>query len=119
MSQSAAELITRPARNWSAYQQGIFAAIREGQQAPHLVINALAGTGKSTTLEECVLITPPGSRVLVCAFNKSIADAMAARLPEDVTCKTLHSLGMQAIGKSRGSWPKVSNYYVHDLARAE
>lgn len=107
-----------PARNWSAYQSAIFAKIREGKDAPHLIIKALAGTGKSTTLEECVLLTEPGQRVLVCAFNKIIADAMAERLPEDVTCKTLHSLGMQAIGNARGAWPKVSNYYVHDLARA-
>jgi DNA helicase-2/ATP-dependent DNA helicase PcrA len=105
------------ARQWSGYQQAIFGEIRKGREAPHLVINALAGTGKSTTLEEAVLLTAEGDRVLVCAFNKAIAEAMAARLPEDVTCKTLHSLGLQAISRARGSFPKISNYYAHDLAR--
>lgn len=107
------------AREWSAYQEAIFAAVAQGKEAPHLVIDAKAGTGKSTTLEECVARVRANERVLVCAFNKAIADAMAARLPAHVTCKTIHSLGLQSIGRARGAFPKISQYYVNDAVRGE
>lgn len=94
---SAAQQAGAPVRSWSPRQEAIFAALAELQPAQHLVIEALAGTGKSTTIEECVERTPPSASVLVCAFNKSIANAMQARLPGDCDVMTLHSLGMRIV----------------------
>lgn len=105
------------ARQWSTYQQAIFVEVKRGPSAPHLIVNALAGTGKSTTIEEAICATDEGDRVLACAFNKSIADALEARLPEGVHCKTFHKLGLQVLAKSRGYFPETKNFYVHDLAR--
>lgn len=90
---------------------------------PHLIIEALAGTGKTTTLIEGVkrikgiqssLIPSPqqeavwksmelskGARsICFVAFNKSIATELQSRLPEGCQAKTLHGLGFGAIAKA-------------------
>lgn len=84
-------------RIWSPMQLAIFAAI-EDPQGGNLVVEALAGTGKSTTLEECVKRTTEGDSVLVCAFNKPIADALRPRMPRDVKVATTHSFGFSICG---------------------
>jgi len=57
-----------------------------------LLVNALAGAAKTTTLEMiCVRMEPQPTLSL--AFNKRIAEEMAKRLPGFVECRTLNSLG--------------------------
>lgn len=57
-----------------------------------LLINALAGCAKTSTLEMlCQAIR--GIPILAIAFNKRIADEMKERLPSHVTCKTINALG--------------------------
>jgi len=68
----------------------------------NLLVNALAGAAKTTTLEMvCRQITH--IPILSLAFNKRIADEMAKRLPPHVECRTMNALGhrvwMKAIGK--------------------
>lgn len=63
-----------------------------------LVIDALAGVGKTATIIECLkVMRQPSSLVL--AFNKRIADEMTRRLPpmprgRIVHVKTLHAVGL-------------------------
>jgi len=68
----------------------------------NLLVNALAGAAKTTTLEMvCRQIT--SIPILSVAFNKRIADEMAKRLPSHVEARTMNALGhrvwMKAIGK--------------------
>jgi len=108
-------------------------------QAPHLIIEARAGTGKTTTLIEGLnlirgtapfLINPsPQQRVIwesmflskdaktVCfvAFNKAIAEELKQRVPEGCNACTMHSLGFSAIRKAFGSKLKVSGWRVTDI----
>lgn len=63
-----------------------------------LIIDALAGTGKTSTLIELIKILPQAS-ALVLAFNRPIADEMAGKLPpiprnRIVHVKTLHAAGL-------------------------
>ncbi|MFG3285320.1 UvrD-helicase domain-containing protein [Streptomyces sp. NPDC048111] len=62
----------------------------------HLVLQAGAGTGKTTTLALLASATQNRGRYL--AFNKSIAQDAATRFPPHVTCKTAHSLAYAAVG---------------------
>lgn len=57
----------------------------------NLLVNALAGAAKTTTLELIAkaVVTP----TLSLAFNKRIAEEMKARLPGHVVCKTMNALG--------------------------
>jgi len=77
---------------WSPYQEAIFKAIRESQE--NLVVVARAGAAKTTSLVEGLKHLPdPGSKTLLCAFNKAIQETLAERAPGYVEVKTLHSLG--------------------------
>jgi superfamily I DNA/RNA helicase len=57
-----------------------------------LLVNALAGAAKTTTLE-MICVRLPVMPILSLAFNKRIAEEMAKRLPGHVECRTLNSLG--------------------------
>lgn len=67
----------------------------------NLLIDARAGTGKTSTLISALEVIPAVS-TLVCAFNKRIATEMEERLPplppgRAVVVKTLHSLGLATL----------------------
>lgn len=57
-----------------------------------ILVNALAGAAKTTTLEMICNALPP-QPILSLAFNKRIADEMAKRLPGHVQARTLNSVG--------------------------
>jgi superfamily I DNA/RNA helicase len=62
------------------------------QSDESILINALAGAAKTTTLE-LICRAMPVMPILSLAFNKRIAEEMARRLPGHVQCRTLNSLG--------------------------
>jgi hypothetical protein len=62
----------------------------------HLVLQAGAGTGKTTTLALLAGATQRRGRYL--AFNKAIATDAATRFPATVQCKTAHALAYAAVG---------------------
>lgn len=90
---------TTSARTWSSQQEIIFTETVDGNG--HFIVVARAGTGKTTTIVEAVkrfLAVNPGKRVVICAFNKRIAEELVQRLAGfDVTVKTLHALGFSAV----------------------
>lgn len=63
-----------------------------------LVVEALAGTGKTTTLKAIAAATPRRPGVYL-AFNKAIVRAAEGTFPDAVTVTTAHSLAYQAVGK--------------------
>jgi len=88
----------QPQRQWSPMQQGIFDAVRD--RGLNLMVQARAGTGKTTTIVKAMDFAPGRSMFL--AFNKSIADELREKVPErkdDV--KTLNALG-------HGRWMEYS-----------
>lgn len=60
-----------------------------------ILINALAGAAKTTTLE-MICQALPVQPILSLAFNKRIADELGKRLPGHVQCRTLNSIGHRA-----------------------
>ncbi|WP_069885951.1 UvrD-helicase domain-containing protein [Streptomyces luteocolor] len=62
----------------------------------HLVLQAGAGTGKTTTLALLAQATRRRGRYL--AYNRAIARDAATRFPPTVTCKTAHALAYAALG---------------------
>lgn len=63
-----------------------------------LKVNAVAGSGKTSTLE--LLAEEYKQPSLLLAFNKAIADEAALRFPSHVTCKTMNSVAYAAFGKA-------------------
>lgn len=67
-----------------------------------IMINAYAGTGKSTTMEMLSHRLPPETSALALAFNKTIAVELEKRLPKTFVVKTFNGLGHSAFGKAIG-----------------
>lgn len=72
--------------NFSTYQLAIFAHV-EDKNSGNLIVDAVAGSGKTTTLVETVKRLV-GNHIFL-AFNKSIATELASR---GVNARTFHSL---------------------------
>lgn len=95
-----------------------------GDTAPHVIVEARAGTGKTTTLVEALkrlqgnptpgfIPSPQQAAVFeavaqsrgkvrtiaFCAFNKSIREELETRVPVGVKCRTIHQLGFIAVQK--------------------
>jgi DNA helicase-2/ATP-dependent DNA helicase PcrA len=98
---------------WSTYQQAIFEAVKTGTS--NLAINAVAGSGKTTTIVEAAKLMKPGDRVVFLAFNKHIVSELQRRLPKSVDRMTIHSLGMKACGKGHQGKIKVDQHKYHDI----
>lgn len=102
--------VARQNRQWSQYQQDIFYDIAHGTGNTH--VDALAGTGKTSTIVESFYHIPAKKSILMCAFNKSIQTELESRAPEGVEVKTLHSLGYAAC---RRAFPKLGAPDTHKL----
>lgn len=81
--------------NYSPYQRAIFDAIRNTKR--HIIVGATAGSGKTTTIVEAAKLIPQDKKVLFLAFNKAIVEELKGRLPRNVECSTLHSLGLKQL----------------------
>src|SRR5215475_1576728 len=77
-------------------QAAIKAAFKTGA---NLVIEAGAGSGKTTTLK-MLAKDAVNRRGLYVAYNRAIANDAKASFPAGVQCSTAHSLAYQAIGKN-------------------
>lgn len=82
----------------------------------HLIVNAGAGTGKTTTIVEAANLLPYGTKAAFLAFNKSIATELAERLPTGVEAKTFHAFGFAAI-RAAGIKTKVNNFKVNNIIK--
>lgn len=103
----------------STYQAAVLAAVKN-VGGGHYAINAVAGSGKTTTLM-MILETLPTSDAIMVAFNKHIVTEINARLvgmgkPE--LAKTTHSAGLaivnQNVGKGR---VRVDNWKYRNYAK--
>lgn len=75
----------------TAEQQAIIAAALS--TSDNLLISALAGAAKTSTLEMVANQLPPKLNGIFLAFNKKIADEARHKFPSNFTVKTLNALG--------------------------
>lgn len=81
-------------------QEIIFDFISNG--SGHAVVEAVAGSGKTTTLVQALKLTPEDANVGFVAFNKSIANELKKKAPSHVYVSTLHALGFKIIRDNMG-----------------
>ena len=81
----------------SIYQEKIFENIEHG--TTNMVINAVAGSGKSTTIVNALSLIPADKKILFIAFNKDIVEALRGKIGEmsNVDIMTYHSLGYSIV----------------------
>jgi len=102
-------------RQWSPQQSAIFDACTD-PNGGNLIVEAFAGTGKTTTIVEAASRIPTDRSVLVVAFNKQIQTELSRRLPEHVACATLHSFGFRLVRRAFNN-PKVDAHSVSKWLR--
>lgn len=76
--------------SYSRFQKNIFDFIKN--KVASAIIEAVAGSGKTTTIIEALNLIPSNFRILFLAFNRAIADELSKRVPSHVMAKTFHSV---------------------------
>lgn len=85
-------------------------------QSENLIISALAGSAKTTTLE-MICKALPSIPILSLAFNKRIADEMKKRLPGHVQARTMNSLGHEVWSRVTGKRLSVDSSKSYTILR--
>ena len=90
----------------SKYQKAIYDYIVH--ESGNLVVEAAAGSGKTTTLLKCLELIPNDKQVLLCAFNNDITKELEKRTRgfENVDVRTLHSLGLTMLKRN---YPNINS----------
>lgn len=91
----------------SPYQVAIFSFI--SNETGNALVEAVAGSGKTTTIVEALKLTPKTAKVIFLAFNKHIQEELAERAPSHVRVQTMHSLGFKALRSGLRVAPEVGD----------
>ncbi len=85
-----------------------------------IAVNAVAGSGKTSTMIEYAASRPPGSRILYLAFNKSVKMEAARKFTErglnNVRVETAHSLAYRYIMRDSKYSLSSQGYKTHQIA---
>jgi hypothetical protein len=89
----------KPDQTPSKYQQAVYDKFRlYAKGVPgHLIVSAVAGSGKTTTIVNASAHIPNDQSAIFLAFNKHIAEELKRRLPAHVESSTTHSAAYRAI----------------------
>jgi len=104
----------------SKYQVAIYEEVGTlcGKEKGALAVNAVAGSGKTTTSVRALNKVPPTMNCGFFAFNKSIAEELGRRVPMNVVTKTLNGFGNQIVRKSFSMCPpKLNQFKTMDICR--
>ena len=106
IEQPTITLLTKKEREPSKYQKAIFDYIimlvnndpRTASQK-HVVVEAVAGSGKTWTIEQATKLIPPTKSACFLAFNVHIVDEFRPRAPENIknNVMTLNSAGFASV----------------------
>lgn len=92
----------------SIFQQDIYDVIPNG--TTNVVVSAVAGSGKTTTIAHAVTLTPKESDKIFLAFNNTIVDELKERIVyPNCQVTTMHSFCWRAILKSTNYKAKLDN----------
>lgn len=98
----------------SKYQQAIFDFV--GNCSDSLAVNAVAGSGKSTTVKKSLPLFDPRAQIYMGAFNSDIAKSLAVGVPTNVVVKTLNAFGWQVcLNNIFGLNRRVNKYKTDDM----
>lgn len=99
---------------WSTYQQALFDFGTKSDR--NGIVSAVAGSGKTASIEELCRRLPQTMAVRYLVFNKKNADEAQRRMPRNVEAGTFHSAGMRALRVPLGR-PQVAADKVQDIIR--
>ena len=85
----------------SKFQKEIFDFVKNGEG--NGIIEAVAGSGKTTTILEAAKHVKPDSKVLFMAFNRAIVQEIKSKLPKTTKALTFNGLGHKSLCQNLGS----------------
>lgn len=94
------------------YMTAIYDHVQHNQS--HLLVDAVAGSGKTTTIVEALELIPMEAQVLFVAFNRHIAQELKSRVPFNVEASTLNSLGNGIVRNAMG-YRKLKETKTEDI----
>lgn len=100
---------------WSEQQTAIYEWIERGQGSA--IVEAVAGSGKTTTAVEAASRVNEFLASSFVAFNKSVADQLTRKLPSHVGACTLNALGNRAWRSFVGTYVPVDTKKNYTLVR--
>jgi len=100
----------------SKYQKAIFDFIKHEDGS--LIVEAVAGSGKTTTIVGALKKISSQKRILFCAFNKSIATELSTRVPDHVQVVTLNGLGHRAWMRYIENQPNLNSNKTYDILKS-
>lgn len=89
----------------SDLQRRVLKEVHAGER--NLLIGAVAGSGKTATLEMIAQMLK-GQSAMFCAFNRHIADELAEKLP-NIQVNTIHSFGLEVL-RQHITRPKIKGF---------
>lgn len=95
----------------SAYQEAV---IHHLETRRHLIVEARAGSGKTSTIVEAINSLPRDARILCTAFNRKISDELKKRLPSHVQTNTFNALGHALLRNYHGIDSELNTYKLED-----
>lgn len=103
---------------WNDEQSRIYEEIKT--LSTNLLVNARAGSGKTTTLIECLNLLPQNVKILFLAFNRTIVDELSKRINNpSIEIATFHSMGWSIVRKKYSRLiPKLNESKVNDLLKS-
>lgn len=97
-------------------QKAVFAFIVDSKG--NLVVEAVAGSGKTTTIVEVLKLLPRSLKIAFLAFNVKIKNELAKRAPDWVSVSTINSLGnsnvINTLGRNATSFDEYKAYNIFD-----
>jgi superfamily I DNA/RNA helicase len=103
------------ALNFSTYQIALFDFIQADTGS--VIIDAKAGSGKTTTIVEACNRLPEKTSILFLAFNKAIVEELKLRLPEGVACKTFNGIGWSSWLSFAGKRVQIEGNKTRNIIR--
>ncbi len=101
--------------NPSKYQLAIYREVLEG--SGNIVVNAGAGSGKTSTCEQIGFLLPKDKDIVYAVFNAHVRDEAQGRMPAWVVVMTTHQLGLAAIAAHLGHRPEITDTKVSGILK--
>ena len=100
----------------SKYQQAVIDWVTAHiETAGALIVEAVAGSGKTFTIVKAAHLIPLAHKAVFLAFNKSIATELGNKLPDHVESKTLNALGWALCRYRIGKHITIERFKTRDL----
>lgn len=106
---------------WTEQQEAVFKAVLD--QKSSIVVEAVAGSGKTTTIKEACLrlkAAKPGLVIKFTSFGKKVVENLKAVIPADVAeCGTMNSLCCKVWNRYVGRFVQVNEYQRDKLVHQQ